>query len=194
MRKSLSLAFLVLLVVSIVQSCGKDEKDLCKDVVCLNDGTCANGACVCDEFYYGQFCGTLCVNGTYGTDGSCTCKDGYEGVTCETEVREKFMGNFQIYETCLTSSQAYEYPSTISAGSGLRYIEISNFRDESTYLPVVAKVVGETELIIEPQFPKGSQEVSGTGFINETRDTITIEYEFKASAGTNKEFCTLKFY
>lgn len=178
--------------VMFASSC-KEDKDPCEDVNCLNEGACDDGDCVCEEFFYGSTCAVRCVNGSY--DSTCVCNSGWEGDECETEERAKFIGSFSVYETCITSSQDYNYLSTIKEGEdGLLSIAIYNFRDDETYAPVIATVEDGTNLLIEPQKPKGTQEVSGTGYINDTRDTITIDYEFKANSGSTKEICTLKFY
>jgi len=178
----------------VTASCNKKDKDPCEDVTCLNSGTCADGTCKCEDDYYGTQCEILCVHGKYTS--SCECNDGYEEADCNTESREKFLGTFSVEEKCITSSGTYNYTSVISAGSGdVRTIEISNFRDDPTYQPIVATVSDGTQLTIDPQYPKGGgQQVSGTGYINDSRDTIFIDYEFKASAGSNKEICTLVFY
>jgi len=54
--------------------CKKEEDDPCKNVVCQNGGTC-NG-------------------------GSCACASGYEGSTCGTEMRAKFIGQYNGTITC----------------------------------------------------------------------------------------------
>jgi len=50
------------------------KKDACKDVVCKNGGTCA--------------------------DGSCKCPTGYEGASCETKMTAKFVGTFNATDQC----------------------------------------------------------------------------------------------
>jgi hypothetical protein len=52
-------------------ACNKDE---CKDVTCLNGGTCSGG--------------------------NCTCPSGYEGSRCENKVNAKFVGTWTATETC----------------------------------------------------------------------------------------------
>lgn len=175
------------------QHCKGEDPDPCETVVCQNSGTCVNGACQCPEYYYGGFCQFNCVNGTF-TD-TCACKDGYGGDVCDTELRARFIGSYQVYETCFTSTAPYEYNSTIATGTaGVRSLTLSNFRGDSTYALINIRLEDNNTLVIDPQTPKGVQEVSGTGYMNDTGDTIVIDYEFKASSGSNVEICKLKYY
>lgn len=74
--------------------------DLCKDVNC-NNGTCVEGDCVCDT--------------------------GYEGTNCETAIRAKFLGTFNVTETCDSGSDSYAV--TVSAGTGINDVVINNLYD-----------------------------------------------------------------
>src|SRR5437773_2658197 len=64
MKKTLIYAAFSLIFMSTITSC----KDKCKDVICQNFGTCA--------------------------DGTCTCPAWFEGTNCENEMRAKFYGNY----------------------------------------------------------------------------------------------------
>jgi len=61
------LATLTFAMFLFYQSCTPDP---CKDVTCLNGGTC--------------------------TTGTCTCVAGYEGTDCSTEMRTKFIGTYNL--------------------------------------------------------------------------------------------------
>ena len=50
--KGLSLLFASMLLLT---SCVKDP---CSDVLCLNNGTCLDGTCLCQDWYEGANCGT----------------------------------------------------------------------------------------------------------------------------------------
>ncbi|GAB4384355.1 MAG: hypothetical protein Kow0075_16380 [Salibacteraceae bacterium] len=178
--------------IALVTACNRNN-DPCENVVCSNGGVCSEGICLCEEYYYGPYCDNYCVNGEF--DSTCVCNTGYEGEACETEEREKFVGTHSVHEECITSTQDYFYTVVIKEGNqGIRSIEIHNFRDDETYAPVEAYLTSSTEFVIDPQKPKGSQELSGNGYINDTRDTIIINYELKASQGSNKEICTMRLY
>ena len=69
--KNLSILFTAAL---IMISCAKDP---CKDVVCLNDGTCLDGTCLCEDWYEGEDCGTEERAKYYGTyNGTFTVSQG----------------------------------------------------------------------------------------------------------------------
>jgi hypothetical protein len=54
MRKIFMLSALAMML--IISSCKKEETDLCKGITCLNNGTCVNGSCNCEEGYSGATC------------------------------------------------------------------------------------------------------------------------------------------
>lgn len=96
------LVFIALATSMTFSSC----KDECKDVDCLNGGTCS--------------------------DGDCTCPDGYIGTRCETEERAKFIGNYSVSNGTVACGVSGN--GTISAGtavivssnsSGIRKISIN---------------------------------------------------------------------
>jgi len=60
MKSKVLLGFAVttlLLTATVLNSCKKEEPDLCEGVTCLNGGTCVNGECDCPEGYTGPDCG-----------------------------------------------------------------------------------------------------------------------------------------
>ncbi len=79
----------LILIASITFSC-----DQCKDVNCLNSGTCVDGDCECLDGFSGTTCeledkcvtgNVSCENGGLCQDGACACEDGYSGDSCEDE-------------------------------------------------------------------------------------------------------------
>ncbi|MCF8278426.1 MAG: calcium-binding EGF-like domain-containing protein [Flavobacteriales bacterium] len=64
-------------------------RDACKDVTCLNGGTCQ--------------------------DGDCVCTAGYEGPNCSTEQRLAFVGNYSVQENCNLGT--FNYTISINADS-----------------------------------------------------------------------------
>src|SRR3954471_7120818 len=79
-------------------SCNKDK---CKTVICAYDGVCSNGACI--------------------------CKSGYEGTNCETLTREKFLGNWNVFEKGSTTEAAQYVVSILPSGTNPTDVVIRNF-------------------------------------------------------------------
>lgn len=65
----------ILLTAALIMiSCAKDP---CKDVICLNDGTCIDGTCLCEDWYEGEDCGIEERAKYYGTyNGTFTVSQG----------------------------------------------------------------------------------------------------------------------
>lgn len=108
---------LIFLIVSIA-ACSPDA---CEDVVCLNNGTCDSGHCV--------------------------CPDGYEGLNCETEQRLAFVGSYAVSEACAQGDFAYSITIETASTSNTD-VTIQNFSDFD--LSVAASING-TSLTIPTQ-------------------------------------------
>lgn len=69
----------ILLTAALIMiSCAKDP---CKDVICLNDGTCIDGTCLCEDWYEGEDCGIEERAKYYGTyNGTFTVSQGGQTV------------------------------------------------------------------------------------------------------------------
>ncbi len=128
----------------VYTSCNKDE---CKDVVCQNGGTCA--------------------------DGICTCAAGYEGTRCEIASATKFLGNYDVSEQCSISGNVGPYSATISQSSTSAVtILLQNFGDFQATITVSGTVNGNTLTI--PQQTVSGYTVSGSGTYN--NGVISIPY------------------
>lgn len=96
LRLPLLTMLLTLLVFTAVtyMACSKKENDNCKNITCLNGGTCTDGKCACPDGFGGVNCeviknpctGIDCLNGGTCENGICKCPPGYEGPRCENKV------------------------------------------------------------------------------------------------------------
>lgn len=124
------------------------ETDACKDVSCNEP----NGTCV---------------------DGDCICVTGYEGVSCGTLVRAKYLGTFNVQETCSASTDSYAV--VIAAGSTDLAVTISNLYDAGF---VVNGTVNSEGGVTIPSQAFGTGTISGTmtraGGVTTINFTITV--------------------
>ncbi len=105
-------------------SCNRDK---CKTIVCAHNGVCNQGACICPS--------------------------GYGGTNCETVLRQKFLGNWQVFEKGSTTNAA-QYAISIVEGSKITDVKIINFYNYFT-VPIkgyVAGVNGDTLYIPNQQY------------------------------------------
>jgi len=129
-------------------ACNKDE---CKDVVCNNGGTCANG--------------------------SCNCATGYEGTNCETETRAKFVKTWTASDKDITNDDALPtYTSSIVNGTTVTEVKISSFSDDYFTADVRATVSGNTITIPSQQPDNDLYYVEGSGTYNSSDKKITWTY------------------
>lgn len=138
-------------------SCNRDQ---CKTVVCAHSGVC-NG-------------------------GICTCPLGYEGSNCETVSRQKFLGNWTVFEKG-SITQASQYPISIVEGDKITDVVIKNFYNYFT-VPVLANVYHDTLFIPNQQYQ--GKVLFGVGYIytNVTYGqygSINMEYEIVDTATGN---------
>ena len=169
--------------ISMLEGC----KDPCKDVECLNSGTCNDdGECDCPANFYGETCETECINGTY-TNGNCVCDEYYEGDVCDTEERIKFYGAFDVEEECPPITDAYATTIKAASGSALYKVEISKLYQEFSN-PIIGDIDG-SNLTIKSQEPETGFTISGSGTLSADQTTITLTYTVNDSS-TGTVTCT----
>ena len=118
-------------------SCNRDK---CRTVVCAHGGVCNGGAC--------------------------TCPTGYEGSNCETVSRNKFLGNWMVYEKG-SITLAAQYPVSIEATTDNPTttpvnLVIKNFYNYFT-TPVKAYVTNDSLYIPNQQYE--GKVLFGIGYI-----------------------------
>ena len=125
-----SLIGISVMLFSVCSGC----RDVCKDVVCKNGGTCV--------------------------DGSCDCADGYSGPDCGTNLSANFIGTYNVSETC---PDAVTYTVNISVDTfSITHVKIANFNDSFSNL-VTANVNGTTITIPSQAPDNDGRFVSGAG-------------------------------
>ncbi len=152
------LAFIILFLAITSASCTKDTATTTITTTTVKCVTCSNGG--------------ACINDT------CVCPSGYEGVSCETISRQKFFGNWSVFEKGSTSPAA-QYPVSITEGSTINSVVIQNFYNYF-YAYINATIIRDTILIPTQQYQ--GKIVYGMGYIyNSTtygqNGAINMKYE-----------------
>lgn len=143
------------------------ENKSCQDVVCPG----VNSTCV---------------------DGDCYCQPGYEGDFCDVLSYEKYIGSYQVSESCTTTFSGYlnqQFSTSISPGMRIDLITINNFANRG--LPVDATIISANVLNIYEQ-NAGSLQVSGGEGVYEVFNN-RIRFEYNYTVGTNFHSCTAIF-
>ena len=147
-----------LAIVTFYTSC----TDPCKDVTCLNAGTCV--------------------------DGTCNCASGYEGDDCGTENRAKFKGAWTAQDGCSLSGSA-SYGVSVTSGSGIMDVKITNVWN--SFVNVVNATISGSTITIPTQEPDADGfRVSGTGTISTDGHTITWSYTVTDTGSGLSDVCT----
>lgn len=137
-------------------ACNKDE---CKDVVCLNGGTCVSG--------------------------TCSCKTGFEGSDCSTVVATKFVnagGWRTTTEVCTVSGSNAQYDITVVvSGTDLTQLIINNLYDDGRN--TTATITGSNSFVINSQSFGSSGTITGSGTLNGNQ--LTISYAVSVGAATD---------
>ena len=111
------------------------NKDRCKTIVCAHGGVC-NG-------------------------GVCTCPSGYQGSNCETVMREKFLGNWTVFEKG-SVTKAAQYAISIQKTTQITDVVIQNFYNYF-HTPIKGYVTYDTLYIPNQQYE--GKVLFGIGFI-----------------------------
>ncbi|MCY7410082.1 MAG: calcium-binding EGF-like domain-containing protein [Chitinophagales bacterium] len=156
-----SASFLSAIAFATVMFFNACTSDPCKDIVCMNGGTCISG--------------------------TCDCTTGYEGTDCSTESRTKFAGTWTAADAC-SSSGTSSYIVTMSNGATVVDVNITNFWDVFAN-SVKATVNGSTISIASQEPDNDGFKVSGQGSIS--GNNITWSYTIDgSSAGSGVDVCT----
>ncbi len=122
----------------------------------LIGNSCNNKSSDCNvPCYFGS-----CVN------NACNCSNGYEGDSCSVRTVDKFIGDWDAYDSCMAKD--FSYVATIAGSSSVtNQILITNFGEFGTSFVVYANISG-FNFTIPNQAVQGVT-VNGAGVI----DTIT---------------------
>ena len=140
------------------------DTDPCKDVVCGDEGVCNEGICVCNLGYEKDSAGL-----------------------CNTMWSTKFVGTYNISDSCSNPPQTYLYQSTATQVDA-QTINVSNFGGFQNAINV--EVTSSFDLSINNVTDAGNRVINGTGFINGT--DITLNYVVTFTDGT-MDTCTAMY-
>lgn len=170
------------------------DNDPCEDVICFNNGTPqqdGNGCrCLCKDGFDGNDCSIedkcesmnvdcsdqgVCVNGI------CDCNAGYEGDSCQTEIREKFLGDYLANDTCSSQFFGGNYQISIGDNGAILTQVIIGTGFSDNFTDAVAGKVDGLDIVVEEQFLDGtSRYVEGVGSIS--GNTIIWSYTITDTA------------
>ena len=178
------------------------ENDACFNVACLRgtkefSADSTSCSCVCDSGWYGidcgleDFCitnGTVCINGGTcdPTTGNCICPEGFEGDSCEHRSYEKYIGLYQVFDTCGTDTGIVfkTFQSSINPGAAANRVYVSNFNA----LQIQIQGVATRDFLALPQQYFGLYELlEGAAFHNDLTDNLALEYDY-IEVATNRRF------
>ena len=119
-------------------------------------------------------CKTLiCSNGAYCNMGNCICTAGYEGVSCSVPSRDKFVGDWMVFEKGSATFGA-QYPISIVADSNIiTSVWIYNFNDYFKK-PILGTVSGFTLTIPNQQLE--GKTIFGKGTISAVEGVTYVQY------------------
>lgn len=166
-------------------------KPSCKDIACLNGGTCSGGECKCPAGYEGNNCQRVsckdsdCKNGGACEDGKCACKPGYEGKYCEILSKQKFIGAWGGQEECDPPAKN-AYGLKIGGGRNILKLKIGGMRNLID--SVDADIKSPTEVEIPEQrleYYNDTITVSGTMVLDENSE-LHLNYNYRSKDGNLK--------
>ncbi|MCB0517972.1 MAG: hypothetical protein H6577_09320 [Lewinellaceae bacterium] len=156
MKNIIKFPLLFLLAITLLNACSGDcdQDTKCIGVVCLNGGTCSGG--------------------------NCACTTGYEGTSCETEMRAKFLGEWDGTLECNDGTSDNEYYYEFSTISG----DISGMITDEDFTCFMSS---SNQFYIPAQID-GTETLSGSGEL--IGNTLTMNLKIEYSDGTPTLECT----
>ncbi len=126
---------------------------------------------------------STCIN------GQCYCQAGYEGDNCDILSYKKYVGSYQVSESCTTTFSGYvnqSYSASISPGFQIDVITIGNFANRG--LPVDVTIIDATYLAIVEQNIGAVNVSGGQGTYQVFNNRIEFDYNYTVSG--NFHSCT----
>ncbi|MEO6168238.1 MAG: hypothetical protein ABIO46_09255 [Chitinophagales bacterium] len=129
----------------------------------------------------------ICYNGAFCLDGNCGCTTGFEGEDCSLEVREKFIGTYNVTDYCSVTGNVMYTVNIGEIDTSVTMVAISNFNNDFSNL--VKAIITENFIEIPVQSPDADgRAVSGAGIFS-GGGTITWNYTIVSAAGVPND-CT----
>ncbi len=160
------------------------NKDLCKNTVCLNGGSCLDGKCTCPPGVEGVRCekdlceGKTCYNGGMCINGTCNCAAGFEGENCE--LTNKFLGTYTAFDECNTS-MTYGV-GIIMLGNDAPVLRITNIGNSNGYAYGSISSSGNGFTLHGETYE--GYDINGSGTYNYTNGNIEVGYTIAYPNGT----------
>jgi hypothetical protein len=155
----LGLSFLSAIAFSMVILFNACSSDPCKDVTCLNGGTCVSG--------------------------TCNCANGYEGTNCDTKTQDRYAGSYSAVDVCTSGN--YSYNATVAPSStDITKILMTNFGGFGSSVVVSGTVAGSSFTVPSQSF--GAVTISGNGTLASDNLTINVSYTANDTGG-NSDVC-----
>jgi hypothetical protein len=159
--------FFVSLIFLLAQSC---ERRSCTNVVCQPYETCFQG--------------------------NCYCADGYEGANCATLSYQKFIGNYNVTETCNSSSpNFFNYTSFITQGNYINQIYLNGLFNMGVQAAayIYNTTGGAQGTFVEiPYQQQGAFAFSGQGTFDVLNNRLTVTFNYTFNGGSYQ--CIHTFY
>lgn len=170
-------------------------KPPCKEVTCVN-GACLEGNCLCNQGWTGPQCAQAdqcfqrdCGHG-YCTDGQCICDAYYEGTTCNTPIKEKYLGNWAVSETCNAGPTSYSSILADFSGAGPDEFRIYNLWVGGAATATIADH-SFTFAVPRQAITQGYELETTSAMLNADATSITISYRIYTTGSTTvADACT----
>lgn len=139
----------------------------------------------------------VCPAGQQCLDGGCYCNNGYEGADCNTLSYLKYVGNYNVSETCMNSTpQFLNYTCFVTNSPNVvNVIYINNLFNMG--ITAVAEIYtdGATQqgtYILVRQQSQGGIQFDGTGNFDVQNNRMVINFNYTFNFGTYQ--CTHTFF
>ncbi len=137
-----------------------------------------------------------CPSGQNCYQGQCYCPDGYEGSDCSTASYIKFIGSYNVYESCYNSSNNFfNYSCYVTQGNYINQIYFNglfNMGVQAGAYIYNTNGSGQGNYIEIPTQSQGAFTFSGTGNFDNLNNRITINFNYTYNGGSYQ--CTHTFY
>lgn len=136
----------------------------------------------------------VCDYGMNCNQGQCYCPDGYEGTDCNTQSSTKYLGQYNVTETCYSgSSNFFSYTTSVIQGYRVNEVQFTSLFGMTSATGYIYTDGNNQGNIIEiPQQSQGGLTFSGQGTYDPINNRMSINFNYTYNFGSYQ--CTHTFY
>ncbi len=139
----------------------------------------------------------ICGQNQVCNRGICACLNGYEGTNCEDLASDKYVGNFNISQSCQQGNGNFVSFGTIAKGtSQVNELLFFNFLGlgQTAYAYIATDQNGQGNYVQFPNQNLGASTIAGEGYYQDFGGSGRLSIDIQLTQNNQTSLCTYTYY